>query len=57
MIEMAGNEHYLYFPEIFYFYNDLTSINNHKLRHEEQLKNEKIIKGMKQYDPVPSLFG
>ena len=49
LIEMAGKEHYLYLPEIFYFYNDLTSINNHKLRHEEQLKNEKIIKAMTPY--------
>lgn len=35
---MAGNEHYFYLPEIFYFYNDTTSNNNHIVRKEKQLE-------------------
>ena len=32
LVEMAGKEHYKYLEEIFYYYHDTTSQNNHKLR-------------------------
>ena len=44
-----------YVPEISYFYNMNTGLNNHRVRLREQKNNDKKIRKKPKYNPLPSL--
>jgi len=50
MLEMAGEEHYLYSPEINYVYNDGNPLNDHKLHMPKVHKYTQYAKTLKRYD-------
>ncbi len=55
MLEMAGN-HSQFIREVFYIYNDTSPINDHKIRHDEQVKMDQYIRKMEKYVPLPHLI-
>lgn len=57
MIEMAAERHY-YFDRnnVLYLYNRLTPINDNKVNAQLQRDLEKIIRGKKRYERIPSLW-
>jgi hypothetical protein len=57
ILEMA-HLHTAYVPEISYFYNMNTGLNNHRVRLKEQKNNDKKIRKKSRYDPLMYLdFG
>jgi hypothetical protein len=51
IMEMVQFRH-SYYPEICYYYNQFTGLNNHILKKDEQLENEKKIKARHSYQVI-----
>jgi hypothetical protein len=45
-----------YLPEITYFYNANTGLNNHQVRLAEQRGNDRMVRGRKKYERLDKLF-
>jgi hypothetical protein len=45
-----------YLPELVYYYNSNTGLNNHLVRAKEQAMNEKYIRGKPSYPRLEKLF-
>ena len=48
--------HLTYVPEISYYYNSNTGLNNHKTKKEEQLNNVDKVRAKKPYKALETLF-
>lgn len=55
MIEMA-RDHFLFIPEVLYFYNDKNPISDHKKSRKVQIEIDKYIRSLPVYQPLEKLF-
>jgi len=49
-------ERVIYIPELTYYYNSNTGLNNHKLRLKEQKGNDRMLRKRKSYKPLVELL-
>jgi len=56
MIEMAREGHFKFISEILLLYNDLNSLNDHKVSRKLQRNLDLLIRSRKKYEPVESPF-
>jgi len=56
MIEMASKGHFKFVPEVLLLYNDLNSLNDHKVSKSLQKKLDLLIRSRKKYEPLETLF-
>jgi len=54
ILEQAS-EKVIYIPELTYYYNSDTGLNNHKIRLEEQKNNERMLRKRKPYQRLMKL--
>ncbi len=52
LVEMASNEHTIFYDKVCYLYNNNTGLNDHTLHLKEQQKYAKIIQSMPPYEPL-----
>ena len=55
ILEQAS-EKVIYIPELTYYYNSNTGLNNHKIRLEEQKNNERMLRKRKPYQRLMKLW-
>ena len=55
ILEQAS-EKVIYIPELTYYYNSDTGLNNHKIRLEEQKNNERMLRKRKPYQRLMKLW-
>lgn len=56
MVEMASNGHIVFIPDTLYIYNDMNSLNDHKVDQALQVKLDKYMRTKKPYQPLMTLF-
>lgn len=52
MLEMAGQEHYRFLPEILYIYNESNPLNDHKVNMSNVIKTVNKIRAKKEYSKI-----
>lgn len=52
MLEMAGQEHYRFLPEILYIYNESNPLNDHKVNMSNVMKTVNKIRAKKEYSKI-----
>jgi hypothetical protein len=55
MIEMARNAHFAFVSEVLLIYNDLNSLNDHKVSQKMQQEFDRHIRRLPKYDALDAL--